>query len=89
MTPLGEATPQSPAPALPPQMLDKRDRYGRLLRYVFKERTHVNLELWCGAASPWFYEGEPPKRYAATVREGSMAVQFAHKHLAAPNARIG
>jgi endonuclease YncB( thermonuclease family) len=39
--------------------LDKRDRYGRLLRYVFKEEMHVNLELVRrGAASVWFYQGE-------------------------------
>jgi endonuclease YncB( thermonuclease family) len=38
--------------------LDKRDRYGRLLRYVFEEDANVNLELVRhGAASVWFYEG--------------------------------
>jgi endonuclease YncB( thermonuclease family) len=38
--------------------LDRRDRFGRLLRYVFKGDMHVNLALVRrGAASVWFYEG--------------------------------
>jgi micrococcal nuclease len=38
--------------------LDGRDRYGRLLRYVFKGDMHVNLALVRrGAASVWFYQG--------------------------------
>jgi micrococcal nuclease len=39
--------------------LDKTDRYGRLLRYVFKGNINVNLKLVeIGAASPYFYRGE-------------------------------
>jgi micrococcal nuclease len=39
--------------------LDERDRYDRLLRYVFEGRRHVNLLLvQRGAASVWFFEGE-------------------------------
>jgi endonuclease YncB( thermonuclease family) len=39
--------------------LDERDRYDRLLRYVFDGRRHVNLLLVRrGAASVWFFEGE-------------------------------
>jgi endonuclease YncB( thermonuclease family) len=39
--------------------LDNADRYGRLLRYVFKDGTNVNLVLVRrGAASVWFYDGE-------------------------------
>lgn len=39
--------------------LDKVDRYGRLLRYVFIGKTNVNLELVkVGAAAPYFYRGD-------------------------------
>lgn len=39
--------------------LDRVDRYGRLLRYVFEGRTNVNLALVRrGAASVWFYDGD-------------------------------
>ena len=47
--------------------LGRVDRYGRLLRYVFRERMNVNLALVArGAATVWFYEGERG-RYAATL----------------------
>lgn len=39
--------------------LDKIDRYGRVLRYVFRGAVNVNLELVRrGAASVWFYDGD-------------------------------
>ena len=39
--------------------LDRVDSYGRLLRYVFKRSTNVNLTLIRrGAASVWFFEGD-------------------------------
>lgn len=39
--------------------LDNIDRYGRLLRYVHKGRTNVNLLLVRrGAASVWFFDGD-------------------------------
>ena len=39
--------------------LDKVDRYGRLLRYVYIGKTNVNLKLVeMGAATPYFYRGE-------------------------------
>jgi len=39
--------------------LDKVDAYGRLLRYVFKGKTNINLEMVkIGAAAPYFYRGE-------------------------------
>ena len=39
--------------------LDNRDRFGRLLRYVFKGSRNVNVVLVRrGAASVWFFEGE-------------------------------
>ena len=39
--------------------LDKVDKYGRLLRYVFKGSTNVNLRMVeLGAAAPYFYRSE-------------------------------
>lgn len=39
--------------------LDKVDAYGRLLRYVFKGKTNINLEMVkIGAAAPYFYKRE-------------------------------
>ena len=39
--------------------LDKVDRYGRQLRYVFIGKTNINLKLVeIGAAAPYFYKGE-------------------------------
>ena len=39
--------------------LDSVDRYGRLLRYVFKGNTNINLKLVeAGAAAPYFYRSE-------------------------------
>lgn len=39
--------------------LDKVDRYGRLLRYVFIGKTNINLKLVeIGTAAPYFYKGE-------------------------------
>jgi endonuclease YncB( thermonuclease family) len=39
--------------------LDKVDKYGRLLRYLFIGNTNVNLKLVeIGAATPYFYKGD-------------------------------
>ncbi len=39
--------------------LDEVDRFDRLLRYVHRDGTNVNLELVRrGAASVWFFEGD-------------------------------
>ena len=47
--------------------LDAVDRYGRLLRYLHRGRTNVNLELVRrGAASVWFYDGKRG-RYAGRL----------------------
>jgi endonuclease YncB( thermonuclease family) len=44
---------------VPDPALDDRDRYGRLLRYVFVGDLDVNLELVRrGAASPYFFRDE-------------------------------
>jgi endonuclease YncB( thermonuclease family) len=47
--------------------LDRVDRFGRLLRYVRRGATNVNVALVrAGAAAPWFYEGERG-RYATQL----------------------
>jgi len=47
--------------------LDDRDRYGRLLRYVFEGKVNVNLRLVArGAATVWFYRGDRG-RYASRL----------------------
>ena len=49
--------------------LDDRDRYGRLLRYVFVRGVNVNVELVrVGAASPYFFRKERG-RYAGRLLE--------------------
>ena len=41
------------------RQLDQRDRYGRLLRYVWHKGKNVNVELVRrGAATPYFYGGD-------------------------------
>jgi endonuclease YncB( thermonuclease family) len=56
--------------------LDARDRYGRLLRYVFASGRNLNLELVRqGAASPYFYRKERG-RYAEALLD---AVDEAHR----------
>ena len=39
--------------------LDSVDQFGRILRYIFKGKTNVNLKMVeIGAAAPYFYRGE-------------------------------
>jgi endonuclease YncB( thermonuclease family) len=57
--------------------LDRVDRYGRLLRYVF--RGSLNLNLWLvqvGAAAPWFYGGDRG-RYATALLAAARAAKRA------------
>ena len=64
----------------PDNVLDRRDRFGRVLAYVFKGRTNVNLELVAlGAAAPYFYRGDRGRyadvllaaaRHAVTAKRG-------------------
>jgi len=52
-------------------LLDNGDRYGRLLRYVHKGGTNVNLELIRrGAASVWYFDGDRG-RYADVLLEAA------------------
>jgi micrococcal nuclease len=62
LAPLGSLTSLESDP-----QLDQRDRYGRLLRYVWRKGKNVNIELVRrGAATPYFYDGDRGK-YADTL----------------------
>jgi endonuclease YncB( thermonuclease family) len=57
------------------QNLDDVDRYGRLLRYVFKGRRNVNVVLVRrGAASVWFFDGDRG-RYADRLLAAARAAK--------------
>ena len=61
--------------------LDKVDRYGRLLRYVFRGGRNVNLAMVRrGAAAPYFYNGDEG-RYAARLYSLAVAAKSAHRGL--------
>jgi endonuclease YncB( thermonuclease family) len=54
--------------------LDNRDRYGRLLRYVFKGSRNLNVVLVRrGAASVWFFEGDRGRFADRLVRAAEQA----------------
>lgn len=57
--------------------LDRVDRYGRLLRYVFRDGRNLNLELVRrGAATVWFFDGDRG-RYAARLLAAATAARKA------------
>ena len=61
--------------------LDDVDRYGRLLRYLFRGPLNVNLELVrTGAATVWFYH-RARGQYAATLLHAGLAARAAHRGL--------
>jgi endonuclease YncB( thermonuclease family) len=54
--------------------LDKVDRYGRLLRYVFIGKTNINLKLVeIGAAAPYFYKGDKGQYSAQILKAAQIA----------------
>lgn len=54
--------------------LDKVDRYGRLLRYVFIGKTNINLKLVeIGAAAPYFYKGDKGQFSAQILKAAQTA----------------
>ena len=70
--------------------LDDRDRYGRLLRYVFVGDTDVNVALVRrGAASPYFYRGERG-RHAEALLDAADAARVEQRGFwgACPSARL-
>ena len=69
--------------------LDRTDAYGRLLRYVFRGTTNVNVSLVAnGYAAPYFYRGERG-RYAVGLERVARAAIAARRGLwgACPQAR--
>lgn len=55
--------------------LDAVDRYGRLLRYVWRGSVNANLELVReGAAAPWFYGGVSG-RYAEALMNAAVSAR--------------
>jgi endonuclease YncB( thermonuclease family) len=70
--------------------LDDVDRYGRLLRYLFRGPANLNLELVRqGAATVWFYDHDRG-RYAAALLQAALAARAAHRGLwgACPGTRF-
>jgi endonuclease YncB( thermonuclease family) len=70
--------------------LDEVDRFGRLLRYVHRGETNVNLELVRrGAASVWFFEGDRG-RYADDFLDAAHTARGDERGLwgGCPNARF-
>ena len=54
--------------------LDRTDRYGRLLRYVRRGSTNVNVELVRrGAAAPYFYGGDRGRHATRLLRAAEAA----------------
>lgn len=61
--------------------LDDRDRYGRLLRYVWRDGVNVNLRLVAdGSATVWFYDGARG-RYAGRLLAAGRAARTARRGL--------
>ncbi len=61
--------------------LDRVDRYGRLLRYLFRGSVNVNLELVRrGAATVWFYRGDRG-RYAGALLRAALEARAARRGL--------
>ncbi|MGH3017459.1 MAG: thermonuclease family protein [Gaiellaceae bacterium] len=61
--------------------LDQIDRYGRLLRYLWRGGANVNLELVRqGAAAPYFYGGDRG-RYADRLLTAAKAAKAARRGL--------
>ncbi len=70
--------------------LDRVDRYGRLLAYVYKGHLNVNLELVRrGAAAPYFYRGDRG-RYAPSLLAAARRARAEGRGLwgACPQARL-
>jgi micrococcal nuclease len=61
--------------------LDQVDRYGRLLRYLFRGPVNLNLELVRrGAATAWFY-GHDRGRYAGALLRAAQTARAAGRGL--------
>ena len=62
-------------------LLDKMDRFGRTLAYVWKNGANINLELVrAGAAAPWFFHGDRG-RYASDFLAAAREARRRHRGL--------
>ena len=62
---------------------DSVDRYGRLLRYVFRVRDGLNVNVFLvrhGDAAPYFYAGREG-RYAGILKRGALRAREHHRGL--------
>ena len=54
--------------------LDQVDQYGRLLRYLFKGNSNINLKMVeIGAAAPYFYQGQKGKHSSQILKAAENA----------------
>jgi endonuclease YncB( thermonuclease family) len=61
--------------------LDQVDRYGRLLRYVYRNGVNVNMQMvQLGAAAPYFYRGDRG-RYASRLMATAVSARAARRGL--------
>jgi hypothetical protein len=61
--------------------LDQVDRYGRLLRYVYRGETNLNVEMVRrGAAAPYFYDGDDGQ-FSSRLYSLALAAKRAHRGL--------
>ena len=61
--------------------LDRNDRFGRMLAYVEKNGTNINIQLVRqGAAAPWFFHGDQG-RYASTFLQAAYQAKQHHRGL--------
>lgn len=61
--------------------LDQVDRYGRLLRYVYRGGTNLNVEMVRrGAAAPYFFDGDRG-RFSGLLYSLALAARRAHRGL--------
>jgi endonuclease YncB( thermonuclease family) len=78
LLPVGTAVRLASEPAT-----DRVDRYGRLLRYVFRVSDGLNVSVFLvahGDAAPYFYERREG-RYAATLKHLALRDRAEHKGL--------
>lgn len=84
------APPGTPVELESDPRLDGRDRFGRLLRYVFVGQTNLNVVLVeRGVAAPYFYRDERG-RHAGELMEAAQDAREARRGLwgACPRARL-
>ena len=78
LLPVGTAVRLAPEPAT-----DSVDRYGRLLRYVFRVRDGLNVNVFLvrhGDAAPYFYAGREG-RYAGVLKRAALRARAHHRGL--------